>query len=283
MKTHLIAIALLGFVLNSVAQDFSGKAIYKTNRKSGFKIGEDSNMSDAQKQELEARFQKMNQKTFILEFDKTTSTYKEEEKLTTPNPKANVGGMQVTSVFVGGGGGSGSLYFKNLKEKRFVNKTEIMGKLFLIKDSIPNYQWQLTSETKNIGNYTCYKATFSKDVENIEMIVENGETKETKKSETIITTAWYTPQIPISNGPTIYHGLPGLILEINDGKTTMVCTEIVLNPSEKISISEPDKGKIVSQAEYNKIREEKDKELMDSFKSRNGLDIGNGINIKIGG
>ncbi|WP_226742896.1 GLPGLI family protein [Polaribacter gangjinensis] len=277
MKAHLIAIALLGFILNSVAQDFTGKAIYKTNRKTGFKIGGDSNLSEAQKQELEERFQKMNQKTFILEFDKSTSSYKEEEKLNAPNPKANMGGMQVISVF--GGGGSGSLYFKNLKEKRFVNKTEIMGKTFLIKDSIPNYEWQLTSETKNIGNYTCYKATFSQEVENISMTVENGETKQTKKTETIITTAWYTPQIPISNGPTIYHGLPGLILEINDGKTTIVCTEIVLNPSEKITISEPDKGKIVTQAEFDKIRDEKNKELMERFQSRDGK----GIEIRIGG
>ena len=277
MKVHVIAIAILGFVINSVAQDFTGKAVYKTNRKTGFKIGGDSNMSEAQKQELEEGFQKMNQKTFILEFDKTTSSYKEEEKLNAPNPQANLGGMQVISVF--GGGGSGSLYFKNLKEKRFVSKTEIMGKTFLIKDSIPNYQWQLTSDTKNIGNYTCYKASFSREVENISMTVENGETKQTKKSETITTTAWYTPQIPISNGPTIYHGLPGLILEINDGTTTIVCTEIVLNPSEKITISEPDKGKIVSQAEYDKIRDEKNKELMERFQSRDGK----GIEIKIGG
>ncbi|MBG7612676.1 GLPGLI family protein [Polaribacter sp. BAL334] len=277
MKPHIIAIAILGFVINSVAQDFTGKAVYKTNRKTGFKIGGDSNMSEAQKQELEERFQKMNQKTFILEFDKTTSSYKEEEKLNAPNPQANLGGMQVISVF--GGGGSGSLYFKNLKEKRFVSKTDIMGKTFLIKDSIPNYEWQLTSETKNIGNYTCYKATFTKEVENRMMTVENGETKQTKKTETIITTAWYTPQIPISNGPTFYHGLPGLILEINDGKTTIVCTEIVLNPSEKITISEPDKGKIVSQAEYDKIQDEKNKELMERFQSRDGK----GIEIKIGG
>jgi GLPGLI family protein len=277
MKAHLLAITILGFVINSVAQDFTGKAIYKTNRKTGFKIGGDSNMSEAQKQELEERFQKMNQKTFILEFDKTTSSYKEEEKLNAPNPQANMGGMQMISVF--GGGGSGSLYFKNLKEKRFVSKTDIMGKTFLIKDSIPNYQWQLTSETKNIGNYTCYKATFTQEVENRTMTVENGETKQIKKSETIMTTAWYTPQIPISNGPTFYHGLPGLILEINDGTTTIVCTEIVLNPSEKIAISEPDKGKIVSQTEYDKIRDEKNKELMERFQSRDGK----GIEIKIGG
>lgn len=277
MKIHLIAVAIFCFVLSSVAQDFTGKAVYKTNRKTGFKIGGESNMSEAQKQELEERFQKMNQKTFILEFDKTTSSYKEEEKLNAPNPQANLGGMQVISVFVGGG--SGSLYFKNLKEKRFVSKTDIMGKISLIKDSLPNQSWQLTSETKNIGNYTCYKATFTKEVENVSISMENGASKETKKMEKITTTAWYTTQISISNGPTFYKGLPGLILEINEGTNTIVCSEIILNPSEKITINEPDKGKVVTQAEYDKISDEKSKEMMERFKSRDGK----GIEIRIGG
>lgn len=274
MKIHVIAVAIFCFVLNSIAQDFSGKAVYKTNRKSGFKIEGGSNMSEAQKKELEDRFQKMNQKTFILEFDKTTSTYTEEQKLNAPNPTSNSGMM----VFVGVGG-SGEIYFKNLKEKRFVDKTEFLGKIFLIKDSLPTYEWQLTSETKNIGNYTCYKATSTKEVENISISIKNGESNETKKMEKITTTAWYTPQIPISNGPTFYQGLPGLILEINDGKTTIVCTEIIINPSEKITINEPDKGKVVTQAEYDKISDEKSKELMERFKSRDG----NGIEIRIGG
>jgi GLPGLI family protein len=203
--------------------------------------------------------------------------YKEEEKLNAPNPQANLGGMQVISVF--GGGGSGSLYFKNLKEKRFVSKTDIMGKTFLIKDSIPNYQWQLTSETKNIGNYTCYKASFTKEVEIFTASFGKEESKEPKKTKTVTTTAWYTPQISISNGPTFYQGLPGLILEINDGTNTIVCTEIILNPSEKITINEPDKGKVVTQSEYDKISDEKSKEMMERFKSRDGK----GIEIRIGG
>ena len=37
----------------------------------------------------------------------------------------------------------------------------------------------------------------------------------------ITVTAWYTPQIPINQGPGEYWGLPGLILEINADKTTI--------------------------------------------------------------
>jgi GLPGLI family protein len=34
-------------------------------------------------------------------------------------------------------------------------------------------------------------------------------------------------------------GLPGLILEINDGKTVILCSKIVLKPKEKTVIKAP--------------------------------------------
>ncbi len=261
MKTTTsILIALISFALN--AQNFSGKAIYKTSRKSTFSFDNEKNpeISDAMQQQLLARIQKMNQKTFILNFDKKTSTYKEDVQLDAPNPKVGGAGVMVMSF---GGSGNGSVYFKNINEKRFVNQTEIMGKRFLVKDSLPNYQWEMSSETKNIGNYTCYKATFTREVEDIKMFLEDGESKENKIKKTVTTTAWYTPKVPVSNGPDNYQGLPGLILEINDGELLIVCTEIVLNPSEKIEIVAPQKGEIVSQATYDKIEEEKTRELME--------------------
>ena len=281
MKTITsIFIALISFALN--AQNFSGKAIYKTSRKSMISFDNEKNpgISDEMQKQLQARIQKMNQKTFILNFDKKTSTYKEDVQLDAPIPKVGGAGVMVMSF---GGSGNGSVYFKNINEKRFVNQTEIMGKRFLVKDSLPNYQWELSTETKNIGNYTCYKATFTREVEDIKMVFEDGESKEDKIKKTVTTTAWYTPQVPVSNGPDNYQGLPGLILEINDGERLIVCTEIILNPSEKIEVKAPEKGEIVSQEAYDKIQEEKTKELMDRFKGRNGVNMGGGINIKIGG
>jgi GLPGLI family protein len=58
-------------------------------------------------------------------------------------------------------------------------------------------------------------------------------------------TAWYTPEIPESRSKLL--GLPGLILEINDGKTVILCSKIVLNPKEKTVIKAPVKGKVISQ------------------------------------
>lgn len=276
----IITTLALFFVSTINAQEFTGKAIYKTSQKSSFKFGKDQKGVDEKMQEeLRKRIQKMNQKTFILEFDKNSSTYKEEEQIKAPKPQA---GSQVNIISFGGSG-SADIYYKNITENRFANQTEIQGKRFLVKDKLKDIKWELSSETKNIGNYTCYKATYSKEVENINMTIKNGTSVEEKNKETIITTAWYTTQIAISNGPKNYQGLPGLILEINDGKKMIVCTEIILNPSDKISIQEPEKGKVVSQKKYIKIQKQKTQEMMDKMKGRNGLDMGNGINVKFGG
>jgi len=137
---------------------------------------------------------------------------------------------------------------------------------------------ELTGETKNIGNYTCYKAVFEKEEESIEINMIDGDVKEEKvlKKRTLV--AWYTPDIPISNGPRDYGGLPGLILEVNDGDLTIVCSEIVLNPKEVKEIKEPIKGKIVTRKKFGDITKEKTKEMMDRFRSRDGK----GLEIRIG-
>lgn len=281
MKT-LLSTLTLAFVFSANAQNFKGKAIYKTSMKSNFKISAENNpgMDENMQEEIRKRMQKMNQKTYVLEFNKYNSTY--TQKVSLDAPKTSIGKISPIMMSFGGTGNS-SIYYKNIQEKRFVNQTEIMGKRFLVKDKLPEHPWKLSSETKHIGNYTCYKATYSKEVENKNITFKDGDSVESIKKETIVTTAWYTPQIPVSNGPGTYQGLPGLILEINDGKKVFVCTEIILNSSEKTNIMEPTKGKIVSQNKFIKIQIEKSDELMEKFKGRNGLDLGNGINIKIGG
>jgi GLPGLI family protein len=280
MKTIIAAVALL-FVFTINAQNFTGKAIYRTSTKSTLKFGKDQDgVTDKMQEELKKQLQKMNQKTFILEFDRKTSTYKEEVSL--ESPKSKIGGAAFSVMSLGGSGNT-SIYYKDIIEKRFVNQTEIQGKRFLVKDKLSEINWELSSETKNIGTYTCYKATYSKEVDKVEISIKDGETVKDKSKETIVTTAWYTPQVPVSNGPAKYQGLPGLILEVNDGKKTIVCVEIILNPSQKITVTEPKKGKVVSQKKYTKIQKQKTDEMMEKFKGRNGLDMGNGINIKIGG
>lgn len=265
---QLVLTVVLGFT-GSNAQDFQGTAIYKSHRKVDLKMDENDENSEM-KEQIQAQLQRQFQQEYTLTFDKYQSLYKKNDKLAAPAPSSS--GIQITIS------DGNDLLYKNIRENRFSNETEIYGKVFLIKDSLVNRKWELSNETKNIGLYTCYKAVF-KDTYETQTITDNKEMETITKDRT--TTAWYTPQIPVSNGPMDYHGLPGLILEINDGELTLACTKIVLNPDEKITIDEPKRGKVVTQEEFDTITEEKTKEMMERFQSRR--DDGETTIIRIGG
>ena len=226
-------------------------------------------------EQLEAQMRKMFQKTYTLDFTKSKSVYKEVQELDAPKVPSSNGVM----IMVQGSNGSNDVLFKNILENRMANKKELMGKVFLIRDNLVAYDWELTGETKNIGNYTCYKAKFEIEEEDLQINMIDGEVKEEKVTKKRTLVAWYTPEVPISNGPRDYGGLPGLILEVNDGNQTIVCSEIVLNPSEVKEIKEPTKGKVVTREEFSKISFEKTKDMMNRYRSRDGK----GIEIRIGG
>ena len=274
LKTFMLSCLISGSMF---AQDFSGKATYKTHRKSSFELDSTAIAANPGIQEqMEAQMRKMFQKTFTLDFTKSESMYKEEQELEAPKgPSANGGVM----VMVMGGNGSSDILYKNISENRMAHKTELMGKVFLIKDNLEAYDWKLTGEAKNIGNYTCYKAVYEKEEEDIQIDMIDGEVKEEKVTKKRTLVVWYTTDVPVSNGPNNYGGLPGLILEVNDGDLTIVCSEIILNPKEVKEIKEPTKGKIVTRKKFAEISLEKTKEMMNRYRSRDGK----GIEIKIGG
>ena len=273
LKTFMFSCLISGSMF---AQDFSGRATYKTHRKSSFELDSTTMAANPGIQEqMEAQMRKMFQKTFTLDFTKSESMYKEEQELDAPKgPSANGGVM----VMVMGGDGSSDILYKNISQNRMAHKTELMGKVFLIKDNLVAYDWELTGETKNIGIYTCYKAVYEREEESIEINMIDGEVKEEKVTKKTTLVAWYTTDVPVSNGPNNYGGLPGLILEVNDGDLTIVCSELVLNPKKVKEIIEPVKGKIVARKKFEDIAKEKTKEMMDRYKTRDG-----GMRIQIGG
>jgi len=262
------------------AQDFHGEATYKSKRKIDIKL-DSTQMASGMADQMMEMLKKQFEKTYVLNFNKTESIYKEEEALSAPNPQ----GMNMVMVMSGGS----DVLYKNIKEKRFVNQNESFSKVFLIKDDIEDIEWKLESETRNIGDYTCFKATTTREVEDIESGISfNGDkdlntTDKEPKMKEITITAWYTPQIPVSVGPGNYHGLPGLILEVNDGSETVICSKIVLNPKNITEIVEPDNGKELTQEAYDKIMEKKMKEMEERYRSNDRGGDGENIEIRIGG
>lgn len=80
----------------------------------------------------------------------------------------------------------------------------------------PNIQWNISAETTEIEQHLCKKAT-----------------AHFAGREWV---AWFSEQIPISNGPYKFGGLPGLILKLHDTKNEFVWTMIGLKSSEQFSI-----------------------------------------------
>ena len=277
MKTisKLLMVVLTAIAIQINAQDFQGIATYKTHTKMDLDLKMDSTKVNDQLQKLiMEQMEKQFQKTYQLSFNKEESLYKVEESLDAPQKASD--GVEVSFEFSGFGGDSDVLY-KNTKTQKYSEQKDIYGKMFLVKDELQKKDWKLESETKYIGEYQCYKATYTKqvpDVENIDFSNASGidEIPESKlKMKDVIVTAWYTPQIPVSNGPSKYQGLPGLILEVHDGKQTIVCSKIVLNPEKKIEISEPKKGKVVNEKKYYEILNKKHKQMdNDAGRKNNG-------------
>jgi len=269
MKKLLVLLIICAFA-KAHSQDLSGIATYQSQRSVDFKM--DEGMDSSMQKQIQEQLKKQFQRTYTLKFNGSESIYTEDEGGVAPPAPAS-GGIIVISE-------SKDIRYNNLDEERYANETDLMGKTFLVKDSLKKRDWKLVKEIKNIGQYTCFKATYEEEVENWSMTEEGEETKE-KKIKT--TTVWYTLDIPVQHGPDRFWGLPGLVLEVQDGKFSLMCTKVVLNPKETILIEEPSKGKVVGGDEFEKISEEKTKEMMERYSGGRKKGDQNSFSIRIGG
>ncbi|SEP68444.1 GLPGLI family protein [Hyunsoonleella jejuensis] len=275
MKSVKFAIVIfcLSFIVpvSISAQEFQGKAeyVYKAQMNLG-RWG--AKMSEAQKKQIAARLKNRLEKTYILTFNKEASVYNEYEKLDAMSGATDSWGKNFTP---------GEQY-KNVKTNTFVQDQEFYGKKFLIEDKLLKIDWKISAETKQIGNYTCMKATamiptselsfweFSWSQLRQETNEDENDSSDANSEdieEEIPMTeveAWYSPQVPVSQGPSEFWGLPGLIFELNIGTTTILCSKLVMNPQEKIKIEAPNRGQEVTKAEYKEIIFKKMKEFRDN-------------------
>lgn len=248
-------------------EEFQGKAYYMTKSKMEFGNW-GARMSEAQKKEIELRMKNRLEKTYILVFNKEESVYNEDEKLDAISGATDSWGKNFAP---------GEQY-KNVKTNSQIQSQEFYGKQFLVKDELQPIDWTLGEDSKQIGNYTCFKATASIPTNELTWYsfswdkLKNTESQDLNNSEEntnqiVAMTeveAWYTPQIPVGHGPSEYWGLPGLILEVSAGGTTILCSKIVINPENKINIEAPDKGKIVTKNEYQVTISAKMQEFRDN-------------------
>lgn len=100
-------------------------------------------------------------------------------------------------------------------------------------------EWKLTTETKIISGYKCYKATYT--------YMQKWRGREFPWE----VVAWYTPEIPLQYGPIRYSGLPGLILELSEDNRGFIADKIIFFDKE-VKIKKPNKGELLTEEEIEK-------------------------------
>lgn len=133
-------------------------------------------------------------------------------------------------------GSSNKAWYTN--SESLIMQYDFMNERFLVEKKKNSIEWQLSKESKKIGDYLCYKATCT-----LNNIGSKGLGQ--KKVE-----VWYAKDIPVPLGPVGLVGLPGLILEANFFKVRYVATNIKMDSDEKLNIVKPQKGKEITEADF---------------------------------
>lgn len=263
----------MGFITSVNAQGLTGRAFYKSS--STFKISMDSTkMTPEVMADLQKQLKKQMEREYVLTFSQTESNWKQVESLGSGPATASSGGAKIIIQT----GNDDRILYKNVAGQNYIREEDLMGKGFLVKDSLTNYDWELTGESKKIGRYTCQKAVYSRIMDS--KVFSMGKNEMEASKDTVNVTAWFTVQIPVSHGPDDFWGLPGLILELQHQGIAYIAERVVLNPNEPVQIEIPKKGEMISSEDYQALSEEKMKEMMKRYSGKPGED--NKVTIRIG-
>ncbi len=138
--------------------------------------------------------------------------------------------------------------YYDFDKKQKLQQVEYLTRLFLVNSEIEAVPWKFGSVKKKVLEYTCMNATAILDDQEI--------------------VAWFAPEIPVQLGPSVFSGLPGLILAVErNGETAYVATSVHLAPPGEEVLLKPDKGTRVGVDEFAAIRKEKEKEWKDNSNS----------------
>lgn len=131
----------------------------------------------------------------------------------------------------------GSFYItKSLKNNKMLTYDIANATKFRWEETMPNIEWEITDSTKNILGYECIKATCD----------YHGRKW----------TAWFTPEIPIQDGPWKLRGLPGIILEstCDSGQYYFIADGIQQKNNPNYDVFGADKWEPIKRVEFWQLR-----------------------------
>ena len=124
--------------------------------------------------------------------------------------------------------------YKNLHEGKTFAKNTLAKKDYIYQESQVPLDWNITSESKDYSGYAVQKATTSFAGRDYE--------------------AWFTMEIPLPDGPYVFSGLPGLIVELYDTQKHYQFSLLSVEKLEEPKDWELGKVEEVSKEEYREIR-----------------------------
>ena len=141
------------------------------------------------------------------------------------------------------------LITRDFEKEKKINVVEMLGKTYIIEDSLHTPSWKVMNQIKEVAGYICMKAV----------------TEDTVKKQKI--TAWFCGDIPAQVGPEFYFGLPGAILEldINEGDAVITATKVEFKKLDKELMMPKTKGKKIKDKDYDTLLTN---HIKDSIKSQ---------------
>ena len=272
-----LLIVLTSLNTSATAQMKEGKISYER------KINMHRNLPDPQMKSMIPEFRT---DKFELIFNESVSLFRSVVDDEAPDPFANAGG--------GGGGGmrfnfrmpTTSTYTDMAKQMQYEERA-FFEKEFLIVDSLKQYKWKLSEETKTIAKQLCKKATTmitAPQVMRMRVSKGGGPNADTaasapakpKETELVV---WYAENIPVSFGPDNYSGLPGVIMEIDQDNGANVTTAVEVSAKyPKKELVAPTKGEKMNRVQF----QENMQKLMQEMQRGGGIRMG-GTSIRVGG
>jgi GLPGLI family protein len=173
--------------------------------------------------EMKKAFPKMVSETYVMDFNEEKTVY----KMLKPDPAGKyVWGRKPSED---------DITVKDMRNGQIALQRDIFEQTYLVKDSLKNYKWRMTNETRTIAGFECRKAV-------------------TIISDSVYIVAFYTEEITVSSGPESFGGLPGMILGLAVPRLQMTwfATKVELKEPTATALAPKQKGKTVTWTAYEK-------------------------------
>lgn len=197
MKSLLFFIAALLFTITSKAQQFIDKAVIEYEVNTNLKK---TMSNDSWDEMMKENLSDLKISYFTYTFADNKSIY----KFNRWSPKTRIPKHEKDAD-------EENTWYLDFTSGKMNMQKQIVGTNFLIVDSIPDIEWRITNEHREIAGYNCRKAVG-------------------KIMDDVYVFAFYTDDITISGGPCSINGLPGMILGVTIPRlyTSFIATKIDL-------------------------------------------------------